>query len=46
MRLEAPVVAIGTEPVISIQEAIITEEIHREGELIHSSPVKKLVATL
>jgi hypothetical protein len=46
MRSEVPIVAIETEPVTGMQEMIVTEEIRRKGELIHNSPVKKLVATL
>jgi hypothetical protein len=43
MRSEAPIIAIGTEPVTGMQEKIVTEEIRRKRGLIHSSPVKKLV---
>lgn len=46
MRSEVPIVAIETEPVTGVQEMIVTEEIRREGGLIHSSPVKKLVHSM
>jgi hypothetical protein len=46
MRSEVPIVAIETEPVTGVHEMIVTEEIRREGGLIHSSPVKELVVTL